>query len=315
MPAPLLNLWMPAYDRLAAAGRERGCVSILTGGGGDEWLIVSPYYAADLIRGLDLVGLARLYSDNRRSHNVSALPYLRHIVWRYGLRPLAVDFSVALLRRRAPAVLTRTTLRRLRDKTPAWLAPDPALREEMAERELRRRDEQWIRSEARGGSTRGYPRTYFAEVRSGFEHPLVSMELEEHYAQGRRLDVRMLQPFWDAELVEFLYRTPPVLLNEGGRSKALVRHAVARRFPGLGFESQRKIAATGFVSSLIEAEGNRAWSQLGGVHALASAGLVNAVALRKVIDETLGNQESRQYYRVWDLLALESFLRVRQRET
>ena len=256
---------MPAYDRLAAAGRERGCVSILTGGGGDEWLIVSPYYAADLIRRLDLVGLARMYNDHRRSHNVSTLPYLRHVVWRYGLRPLAVDSSVAIA------------------ATPSAFRPDegdaPAARTEGRPRgwlPTRRFAGRWPsascaaatssgrREEARDGD-RAYPRTYFAEVRSGFEHPLVSMELEELYAQGRRLGMHMLQPFWDAQLVEFLYRTPPKLLNEGGRSKALVRHAVARRFPGLGFENQRKIAATGFVRSLIEAEGRRAWSELGGV--------------------------------------------------
>jgi asparagine synthetase B (glutamine-hydrolysing) len=311
-PAPLLNLWMPAYERLATIGRERGCVSILTGGGGDEWLIVSPYYAADLIRSLDVVGIARMYNDHRRSHNVSALPYLRHLVWSYGLRPLALGSSIAILRRRAPSVLRRITLRRLETKVPPWLAPDPALRFEMAERELRRRAEQWGGSRQTHAGDGKYPRTYFAEVRSGLEHPLVSMELEELYAQGRRLGLHMLQPFWDAQLVEFLYRTPPKLLNEGGRSKALVRQAVARRFPGLGFENQRKIAATGFVRSLIDAEGSRAWSELGGVPALSDAGVVDDVGLGRLVDEGLAGRRAREYYRVWDLLALESFSRRRK---
>jgi hypothetical protein len=89
---------------------------------------------------------------------------------------------------------------------------------------------------------------------------------------------------------------------------------VARRFPGLGFESQRKIGATGFVRSLIDAEGRRAWSELGGVSALARAGLVDEVALDRVVDEALRDGNSAHYYRVWDLLALESFLRTRQEE-
>jgi asparagine synthase (glutamine-hydrolysing) len=310
--SPLLNLWMPAYERLAIAGREHGCVTILTGGGGDEWLMVSPYYAADLIRRLDLAGLIRLYNEHRRSHKVSPLGYLRRIVWLYGLRPLALDATVTTLQRRMPSLLTKATLRRLEQKAPPWLAPDPALRRKMADRELRRREMQWAAMRASAGSGRKYPRVYFAEIRSGLEHPLVSMELEELYTQGRRLGLRMLQPFWDAQLVEFLYRTPPPLLNEGGRSKALVRRAVARRFPGLGFEHQRKVAATGFVRALIEDEGRRAWSELHGVGSLASAGLVDGPVLRRRIEEVLGNRETRRYYFVWDLLVVESFLRIRQ---
>jgi hypothetical protein len=311
-PAPLLNLWMPAYDRLAAAGRERGCATILTGGGGDEWLIVSPLYAADLIRNLHLAGLVRLYNEHRRSHNVRTLRYLRDIAWRYGLRPVALDTTVAVLGRHAPAVLRKIALRRLERRAPSWLAPDPALHREMTERELRRREQQWSMMGARNGADRDYPRIYFAEARTGFEHPLVSMELEELYRQGRRLGLNMLMPFWDVELVEFLYRTPPELLNAGGRSKALVRQSVAKRFPGLGFESQRKIAATGVVRSLVENEGMRAWSGLLDAGALGRSGVVDGPALAEHVKDILGNRDARKYYRVWDLLALESFLRTRQ---
>jgi hypothetical protein len=119
-------------------------------------------------------------------------------------------------------------------------------------------------------------------------------------------------PFWDPELDEFLYRTPPELLNAGGRSKALVRQSVASRFPGLGFENQRKIVATGVVRSLIDTEGVRAWSALLEAGALGRAGLVDGTALRKQVGEILGNREAQKYYLVWDLLALESFLRARQ---
>jgi asparagine synthetase B (glutamine-hydrolysing) len=310
-PAPLLNLWMPAYDRLAEAGRDRGCVTILGGGGGDEWLMVSPFYAADLIRNFDLAALARLYNEHRRSHNVRTFRYLQDIVWRFGLRPLALDATVTTLHRRAPSALKRLALRRLKDNVPHWLAPDPALHQEMVCRELRRRDEQWTAAKPMDGAGRRYPRIYFAEVRSGLEHPLVSMEFEELYWQGRRLGMQILQPFWDPELVAFLYRTPPELLNAGGRSKALVRGAVARRFPGLGFEHQRKIAATGVARSLVDDEGRRAWSKLDEAGSLAVGGLVDGPALRARVDEILGKREMRKYYLVWDLLAVESFLKAR----
>ncbi len=311
-PAPLLNLWMPAYDRLAMRGRARGCMSILTGGGGDEWLIVSPYYAADLVRTLDLVGLARLYNDHRRSHNVKTLPYLRHISWRYGLRPVLIDRTTMTLRRRAPSVLNKLTLRRLEDKIPAWLAPDPALHRKLRERELLRRNTQWATAQAATGRDSRYPRIYFAESRTALEHPLVSMEFEELYVQARRLDMPILQPFWDSQLVEYLYRVPPDLLNAGGRSKALIRDSVARRFPGLGFERQRKIAATGLVRSLIEGEGATAWSELGGVDALGDSGVVDGRALYEQIEGILGSRELRKYYLVWDFLALGSFLKAKQ---
>ena len=65
---------------------------------------------------------------------------------------------------------------------------------------------QWAGMRAPAGAGREYPRVYFAEIRSGLEHPLVSMELEELYTQGRRLGLRILQPFWDAQLVDFLDR-------------------------------------------------------------------------------------------------------------
>jgi Asparagine synthase len=87
---------------------------------------------------------------------------------------------------------------------------------------------------------------------------LSSRRLEELFEQGRRLGLRVLQPFWDAALVEFLYRMPPKFLNRGSRSKGLVRETVARLFPRLGFETQRKVTASRFGRSLIVEEGRRA---------------------------------------------------------
>ena len=49
LSAPLLNPWLPAYRSLARRGRAEGCEVILTGGGGDEWLTVSSFLAADLL--------------------------------------------------------------------------------------------------------------------------------------------------------------------------------------------------------------------------------------------------------------------------
>src|SRR5262245_13432560 len=59
-PAPLLSFWLPAYQTLGRDGRRRGCTTILTGGGGDEWLGVTPVIAADQLLALDLIGLYHL---------------------------------------------------------------------------------------------------------------------------------------------------------------------------------------------------------------------------------------------------------------
>jgi len=53
-PFPLLNYWLPAYHHIGREGKANGCEVILSGTGGDEWLCVSPYYAANLIRRGDL---------------------------------------------------------------------------------------------------------------------------------------------------------------------------------------------------------------------------------------------------------------------
>lgn len=305
-PAPLLNLWMPAYDRLALQGRARGCSVILTGNGGDEWLSVSPYYAADLIRNFDVRGLYRLFHEHRRSHRVASLLYLRNLLWRFGARPLLVDRAKRALSR-SPSLLRDVQARRMGSRIPEWLAPDPELRRSLVERSLETHTTRELRT-----SDRRHPRIYIREMRSGMDHPLVAMELEELQEQGRRLGVRVLQPFWDATLVEFLYRTPPALLNRGGLAKGLVRETVARRFPKLGFETQRKLTATRFARSVLLHEGGQAWQDVRGATALGEAGIVDTRALNQKVDRVLRDPESREFHVVWDVLALETWLRTRR---
>ena len=112
--------------------------------------------------------------------------------------------------------------------------------------------------------------------------------------------------------MEFLYRTPPELLNRGGRTKGLVRDTVARRFPRLGFDTQRKVTALGFARSLIVEEGRHVWGELGGATALADAGVVDAPALGERLHRILRDPQSRRFHVVWDVLTLECWLRARQ---
>jgi hypothetical protein len=230
-------------------------------------------------------------------------------MWRFGARPLLENGVKALLAR-SPSLLTKLRVRRIRSATPDWLAPDPRLRQVLLQRNLDARTTSSLEVGRRDG--RRYPQTYVDVMRSGLNHAVVAMELEEYSEQGRRLGLGIMHPFWDSALVEFLYRTPPELLNRGGRTKGLVRDTVARRFPSLGFDTQRKVTALGFARSLIVEEGRQAWSELGGATALADAGVVDAPALDELLHRILRDPRSRGFHVVWDVLTLESWLRARR---
>ncbi len=306
-PAPLVNVWTPAYDRLARAGKDQGRDVILTGTGGDEWLTVSPFYAADLLRRGDLRGLGQLYLGHSRSHNLSRARYLRNILWRFGARPIIATTAKRGVDRSGTRLIERSRLKRLQRTAGSWLAPGAALRAQLIQREQDIVRREALRRGAAQASDRSFPSFYVGEMRSALDHPLVAMELEETFEQSRRLGIRILSPYWDADLVSFLYRTPPELLNRGGRSKGLVRDAVAHRFPMLGFERQRKVSAAGFFQALMREESSRAFKAVG-EGALAEMGVIDAAAAREHLKRVFQDPQGRGIYLLWDVLTLDGWL-------
>jgi hypothetical protein len=200
------------------------------------------------------------------------------------------------LERRAPSILRV----RRRPRRPEWLAPDPVLW-----REIEERAQQALPFEQLDGN--GY---YVREMRSALDHPLVSLEAEEVFENGRRLGLRFLHPFLDADLVDLLYRIPPQLLNRGERSKGLVRASLARRFPNLGFERQKKILVTDFYSSVMLREGPVILRSLGGLRTLAELGIIDGLATERVIRQIHG-KNSDVAFPVCALLNMETWLRPR----
>jgi hypothetical protein len=148
-------------------------------------------------------------------------------------------------------------------------------------------------------------------MRTALEHPLVAMEAEEYFEMGRRLGVAFLHPFWDSDLTDLLYRTPPHLLIKDGRTKGLVRDVVARRYPKLGFERQRKVRATEFYWRTMQTEGRNTWAALGQASALADLGVVDAPLLTKALAELFAGRQPRESYRIWNTLHLEAWVRSR----
>ncbi len=298
-PAPLANsLGIPRTSTSAQEGRERGCEVILSGHGGDEWLSVSPYYAADLLYAGDVRGLFRLWNSHRRSYPQPALNVLQHTLWHFGARPL-----LGVAAGRFTPRLKEARRRRLMAATPDWIAPSADLRQALEQRALTSTQER-----------RKAGRIYLSEMSRTLDHVLVSTELEEMFETGRRLGLRLAQPFWDADLLALLYRTPPELLNRGGRSKGLVRDTLARRFPDLGFATHRKITGTGVAQRLYVQEGRRAWQRLGGATTLADLGVVDGKRVQRLVDDSLGlpvaPEHNVQSFTIWDILILEAWARA-----
>ena len=294
-PAPLINTWNPAYMELALRGKRRGVQVILTGSGGDEWLTVSPYLSADLLGSGDFAGFARMLALWKRSYKLTRLRLLRGNFWTFGVRPLAG----AALHHIAPQPWRANRLRRLLKSTSRpWVAPDSDL-----SAQLDRRTEHLLTPPA---PKRGF---YFQEVRASLDHPLTSMELEEMFHVSSRLGMRFHHPYWDADVVDMLYRTPPQLLLRDGRAKGLVRGTVSRRFPSLGLDRQKKVAASGFYESVLREEVPHLWQSRGGAPALASLGVIDKAKTDDMVKEALGTFDRRNLRQVWDVVKLEAWVR------
>jgi asparagine synthase (glutamine-hydrolysing) len=297
--APPLNPWQPAYLGLARRARLDGVRTILTGQGGDEWLAVTPYLSADLIRRGALLELAQFFGTLRRSYGLPLLAQVRYTFWTCGLRPLA---GLAL-HRLLPNAHDANRLERLLAGDPSWVAPDHALRAEQRRR-------------AEGCLTPSDPPEgfYMRDLWSSIDHTLISWESEEQHEMGKRIGVRFLHPFRDPDLIEMLCRTPPRVLNEGGRTKSLVRATLSRRFPGLGFERQRKVSARFFFESLLLRDGPGAAEMAGDFPALSELGVVDGRAVRDFIRGEL-NHASPRIQRIWEPIKLEMWVRSRSDNT
>ncbi len=289
-PAPMFNPWLAAYVTLGHLGRQQGCNAFLTGGGGDEWLCVSPYIAADLMAKFDVAGLYRLLLGAKRSYQMSLPKLLRTYLWVFGVRALG---------RRAlgsvPPLLAWRDRRVLGQQTPGWVAPDPQLRRAIDDR----------------FQPSGAPRNYYLrELKEGLETSLVAQELEEFFELGRRIQMPVLRPFLDPDVIELLARVPPEVLSQGERSKAIVRGTLDRRFPGLAFKQQRKIQAIPTLQRILKDQFDALWASVGPPTALAELGVVDLARLDVAIRET-DRDAHRPMWKFFMLECLEVFARAR----
>jgi Asparagine synthase/Glutamine amidotransferase domain len=291
-PAPLLNPWLPGFLRLNDEAAARGCRTILTGNGGDEWL-TTPILAADLIRQLRFGQLAAFAADYRRSYGQSDWRVAKTIFWQFGLRPLLIEGTQPFLERRARPLLRR----RLGRLLPTWLVPDRALRRELFDRPT---------SPPPSAASRSL---YLRAASKIYDHPLQDSDMEEIFEAARRSGIRLVHPFCDLDLIALRYQARPEDLNRGGRPKAIVREALDHRSPVCASATQKKVAAANFFSDLLRREGPRVLKRLGRMTALAELGVVDPILFETDFDQMARNRDPRHFARIWDVLTLESWLR------
>jgi asparagine synthase (glutamine-hydrolysing) len=303
MSAPLQNPWGPAYYRLRCIARERECPVIMTGNGGDDWLTVNPLHIADLMRVGKFGDVVEILRNHLRSYDLPRVALMRRLLWDYGLRPLIALRLSRTLERTAPGLIDGHRRRRQAEVTPPWLAPDAALQETSRQRfaEVAERIRQ--RPDPSG------PYGFFSwEGPNGFIRPLIAMEFEEQFELSRLTGTLELGPYWDADLVEFLHRIPPKVLDRGGRAKGLVRATIAKRFPKLGFDRQRKVSAANYFVSVLATAGAEAWKRSGGARELARLGVVGP-GLDAFAAEAFASGDSAKMHQILDIMHLEEWAR------
>lgn len=307
-PMPLVNIWHPLYTQLALAGRDQGARTVLTGAGGDEWLSVSPRWAADCMRGLHFLELHHFWLTFRNSYTVRKWPMLRNLLWKYGAQVLVKDAMRGGARRFAPGRLEEARRRQVRERMDPWLAPDRELAQRVEDRSVAWKQE----SHSQGA--------YLSDVVPYFENIVVAMEREEAFERGRRLGLEPFMPFWDPEVVDFLVRTPPRLLHAGHRAKGILRGTLAKRFPAGGFDDQKKILITEFSTTMLSEQIPRAWESYRGAPILSASGIVDEAALQSAFRSSLVQLQGRGdgsnvlefsmlAHKLWSVLNLEAWAR------
>lgn len=289
-PWPIDHVWAPMHTYLVHVADSLGIRVLLTGIGGDEWVGVSPLLAADLIAAGDLKGLWHLYLAYVRGFHLSPGAVARNLFWRCGLQRLLSALSC----RYFPEWMARRR-HRLNAPPPDWLAPDPELRRELDYRLQPPPPERPVEP------------FYLQEIRKVMQEPLVVLEMEQYYYRVRATGVSYFHPYLNRAVTEFLLRTPPRLLNDGGRAKGIIRRLLAERFPGLGFEKQKKVSMLDFFPQLVDEQWPGIWRRWAADSALVRMGIADA----RRFEAELHRAQPRHAGRMVMWLSTECWLRSR----
>ncbi len=302
-PLPMQNMWRPAYNYLGRHALQDNCSAIITGVGGDEWLGLNPIYSADLIASLDIKGLYRIINGMWHSWKFPLIVHIYNGLWAYGARPFLARQVARQMVKVAPDRLRQRRKRSLYRGDPVWFQPDTELIHELSLR-MDERVEESIQADK-------YKNFYIRDLAHAVDHPMNSMDLEEEFENGRRLGVPVLGYYQHQELVSYLFRFPPHLLNTGRPQKGLVRELIQKRFPHLGLQKQKKIGATDNFREIVLDESLAVWKTLGGIQSLSRMGIVNTDSAEGNFTSTLSDPPASNLptWLIWHLINFESWLR------
>jgi hypothetical protein len=200
------------------------------------------------------------------------------------------------LHRLMPEAFKANRARRTLGGDPAWVAPDGTLRAEQ-----RRRVESALPDP---DPPNGF---YMRQARLTFDHALVSWQEEERFEMGKQFGVHFVHPYWDPDVVDLCYRSLPTLMSEGGRTKGFVRGTIARRFPGLGLEEQRKVMAKSYYHSVLLREWAALADLAGDFPALSALGVVDGRAAGAVVR---GAVQTPRMSQLFNLIGVEMWTRA-----
>lgn len=192
-------------DSLKRIARDHGIRVMLTGYGGDNWLTGSPYYYADLLRGLRLAPFARQVNWDYRAELI-ARPVFS--VLNYGVWPLLPEG----VRRTAKLVWSPKRI-------PEWLDPDFAGRIGLRDR-LRR-----------AGGPQSAPTFAQNDLSRQLNGGLHAHSLEMLDRSAARWGLELRHPFHDRRVVEFALALPEEQRRRRDRGKFVLREAMSGRLP------------------------------------------------------------------------------------
>lgn len=301
LPAPTDVVGTCSYSSFWHEVAAKGVHTLLTGSGGDEWLSVHYAYVADLVRKGALLELLRFakaesYSTSRKSVTAIFIALLR----RHGMRRILASWG----RQLAPSLKDAYSDRKAKTMLPDWLCPDPGLRASLLEDMASRRTPELTDSGA-------LPQSYYLHnLRFLWRNPLMAHEFETEFHVSSSLGIKLVHPYHDRRLVDFLYRVPPRLLMQGNRYKGLLRTLAIGRLPRLGFENVRKIsgqpaeerpAVQGLRSGLAAV-----WHELQHLH-LHELGIVDADKLNPLFDNSQ-QLPFRTLYQLFNAVSAETWV-------
>jgi hypothetical protein len=280
------------YELLARLGRDRGCRIVLSGAGGDEWLLPPPGYAADCVLRLDLHALVDLYRASAGYWPQSRrLDTARRVLWRGGIRAAGRSLVNTAAARLAPAVLARTRRSRASSRLPSWAVPDRQTRDLLVTR---------IAEATNQEPPHGALETQRRELLSGANS---STAREAAFETQSRVGVISQAPLLDPDVVGFLYHLPPHRLTEEGQAKAPARRLLARYLPDLVAAWPRTVYADSFWLNTVEEEAPSAWAASAEPLAgLADLGLLEPKTARSRL--TGGGATPTELVTAWRALSL-----------